>query len=105
MLDPAAHDVPSGLSQSLTGTHAGPLLPGEREREMEGMDGDGVPSFQILKMIVYILWSYLCGFFFFIMFAETPECPKTHTHTLISAVTSESVGVNQQLHVQPHQLQ
>lgn len=27
VLDPAAYDVPSGRGQSLTGTHAGPLLP------------------------------------------------------------------------------
>lgn len=37
VLDPAAHDVPSGLSQGLAGTHAGPLLPaGRRFRHDEG---------------------------------------------------------------------
>lgn len=76
VLDPATHYVPSGLSQSLTGTHTGPLLPG-RKRERGKMSA----TVKIFKMTVLILWAHLCGFFFFIMFAETPEWPKTHPHT------------------------
>lgn len=40
VLDPAAHYVPSGLSQSLTGTNTGPLFPAGREGGREGDDGE-----------------------------------------------------------------
>lgn len=32
--------------------------------------------------IITLDQTYLCEFFFFIMFAETPECPETHKHSI-----------------------
>ena len=42
MLDPAADDVPSGLSQCLTGTNTGPLFPaGRREKTVKEKETAG----------------------------------------------------------------
>lgn len=86
VLDPAAHNVSSGLSQSLTGTNAGPLLPAATWDREGGEDRRrGWAPFCIFftprtfGLSSRLLQTYLCVFFFFIMFADTPECPETQT--------------------------
>lgn len=106
VLDPAAHDVPPGLSQSLTGTHAAPLLPAQRPGQTNKRSTSSKTPTEILhlkktlflqrepqKMSWVSFWTewktstYLCEFFLFIMFAVTPECPVDQKHQwLLSSV-------------------
>lgn len=55
---------------------------GKRRRENQGENReDGWKAEKTLDLSL-LLQTYLCEFFFFIMFADTPECPETQTFSI-----------------------